>query len=368
MAQQEWTCAADAAHLRFFGRTAPYILPGAVFFNWSGSGFEFAFSGTAAYARLLTDRRGDGIAEPGDRAYIGVFVDGEPLQSARFPLDAEEKWYTLAEGLPDGRHIVRVVKQTEAGYGRAAVSAVRIAGAGEPEPTPPKPWRLEFIGDSITCGYGNICSNESPDFVTREENASLTYMALLAERLDAEFSCVAASGNGVYHDYGGNTANLIPELYPYTDKMLDGHYGREAALWDMAADPVDMVFIKLGANDYQYCSGVYLPEKERTPETLRAMREAFAERLYAFLDEVFSLRGVNVPVVYLYERDMGLRQEIVETLFRYQADHPDCRLHGVELRPKLPQEGVGANGHWSVYTHSRVARELAAVVAQWLPA
>lgn len=365
MQQQELTCAADAAHVLFFGRTAPDVIPGAVFFNWSGSGFEFRFHGTAAYARLLTDRRGDGIAAEGDRAYIGVFVDGEPLQSARFPLNEEEAWYPLAEGLPDGPHTVRVVKQTEVGYGRAAVRSVRVQGSGEPEPTTARPRRLEFIGDSITCGYGNICSNASPDFVTREENASLTYMALLADRLNAEFSCVAASGNGIYHDYGGNTVNLIPELYPYTDKMLYENYGKAPALWDMAAQPVDLVFIKLGANDYQYCSGVYLPEEERTEAALREMREAFAQRLYAFLDEVFSLR-VDVPVVYLYEQDMGLKPEIVGTIARYRADHPRCRLYGVEIHSKLSQEGVGANGHWSVYTHSRVARELAEAAAGWL--
>ena len=365
MAQQEWTCAADSAHVRFFGRTAPQVIPGAVFFNWSGSGFEFRFQGTAAYACLLTDRRGDGIAAENDRAYIGVFVDGEPLQSARFPLDAEEKWYPLAEGLPEGRHTVRVVKQTEVGYGRAAVSAVRVMGAGAPEPTGPKPRRLEFIGDSITCGYGNICTNKNPDFVTREENASLTYMSRLADRLDAELSCVAASGNGIFHDYGGNTVNLIPELYPYTDKMLHGHYGLPPTRWDMRANPVDMVFIKLGANDYPYCSGVYLPEEERTDAALRSLREEFARRLYAFLDEVFSLRG-DVPVVYLYEQDMELKPEIVGTIARFQADRPDRRLYGVEIHPKRPQEGVGANGHWSAYTHSRVARELAALVTPWL--
>ena len=181
--------------------------------------------------------------------------------------------------------------------------------------------------------------------------------ALLSGALDAEFSCVAASGNGIWHDYGGNTVNLIPEMYPCTDRMLDGHYGRQPERWDMAADPVDLVFIKLGANDWQYCSGVYLPEAERTPETLAALRIQFADKLYAFLDEVFTLRG-DVPVLYIYEEDMPLKPEITAALARYAADHPACRLHGVGVHPKYPHEGVGAYGHWSAATHARVAREL----------
>ena len=365
MNNHEITVPANAAHLRFFGRTAAHVLPGAVFFNWSGSGFAFRFTGTAAYARLRTDRRGDGIAAPQDRAYIGVFVDGEPLQSARFSLDEEDGWYPLAVGLADGEHEIRVVKQTEAGYGRAAVEEIRVTGSAAPQPTAAKPRRIEFIGDSITCGYGNICSNESPDFVTREENASLTYMALLAGALDAEFSCVAASGNGIAHDYGGNTVNLIPELYPCTDKLLDGHYGREPERWDMAADPVDLVVIKLGANDQPTCAGAYLPEEERTPEALAAVRALFTDRLYAFLDEVFALRG-DVPVLYLYEQDMALHDEIAGTLARYAADHPGRRLHAQEIHSKYPHEGVGANGHWSSVTHARVARELCAKVRELL--
>lgn len=364
MSNQEITVAAGETRLCFFGRTAADVIPGAVFFNWSGSGFAFRFYGTAAWACLLTDRRdGERIAEENNQAYIGVFVDGEPVQSARFPLDEEKKWYVLAQNLPDGPHTIRVVKQTEAGCGRAAVTAVRIAGSGGPEPLESPSLRFEFIGDSITCGYGNICSNESPEFVTREENASLTYMALLSAQMDAAFSCVAASGNGIFHDYGGNTVNLIPEMYPYTDKMLYEHYGRVPAKWDMARHPVDLVFIKLGANDYPTCSGAYLAPEERTPQALAALREEFARRLYAFLEEVFSLRG-DVPVLYLYEQDMGLKSEITGTLARYAADHPGHRLYGYEITPKQPGEGVGANGHWSVCTHSRVARELAGKVRE----
>lgn len=331
----------------------------------SGAAAEFTVTGTSAELTLA----GDGCAA-GDEKYrprYAVYVDGEQLCDSLMS-ETETKLQLFSS---DTVHqaTVKVIHLSEANNGAIGVRNLHVAApdslASPCAPTAKKPLSIEFIGDSITCGYGNICSNESPDFVTREENASLTYMALLAGALDAEFSCVAASGNGIAHDYGGNTVNLIPELYPCTDKLLDGHYGREPERWDMAADPVDLVVIKLGANDQPTCAGAYLPEEERTPEALAALRALFTDRLYAFLDEVFALRG-DVPVLYLYEQDMALHDEIAGTLARYAADHPGRRLYGQEIHSKYPHEGVGANGHWSSVTHARVARELCAKVRELL--
>jgi len=142
---------------------------------------------------------------------------------------------------------IRVVKLSECGYGRAALSAIKTVGSSPARPTKAKSRRLEFIGDSITCGYGNQCSNQSPKFVTREENAARTYAFFLGQLLDAEVHCICASGNGIYHDYGCHTHNLIPELYKYTDKMLAEHFGLKASLWDRKRYVPDMVVIKLGA-------------------------------------------------------------------------------------------------------------------------
>lgn len=44
----------------------------------------------------------------------------------------------LRWGWPDGEHEIRVVKQTEAGYGRAAVEEIRVTGSAAPQPTAAK--------------------------------------------------------------------------------------------------------------------------------------------------------------------------------------------------------------------------------------
>ena len=339
-------------NVKFFGRTVYDENSGTTFFNWSGSGFVFRFRGTKAECFLSGGLKGEDIPQKESRGYIGVYLDDIPYSIARFPIDKPEGLYTLAENLPFGEHTIRVVKETEVAYGRVALHYLSADGELL---TPPESSniKIEFIGDSITCGYGNICSNASPEFVTAEENFSQTYAAVASKILNAEPSVIAASGNGFFHDYGCNTHNLIPELYRYTDKFFDEHCGNKPRKWDFENDHRDIVVIKLGQNDFQYCSGADLPIEQRTEETLNARRKAFCVVATDFLKEISKLRP-NIPILMIYESDMGLKNEIITAV-----KQADCGIYTMEIMPKREYEGVGANGHFSVCTHTRVGMLLA---------
>lgn len=359
--QQEFLTGTEA--VRFFGRTDAGVQPGRVYFNWSGSGFSFSFTGTAAYARLHTASEGERrFPSPERQAWIGVYADGGEEAVARFSLDRPDGWYTLVQGLPAGRHTLRVVKHTECGYGRAALSALKTVGTRGPQPTRPYARRLEFIGDSITCGYGNICTTASPAFITKEEDASRTYASFLGRLLGAEISCVCASGNGIFHDYGCGTHNLMPELYRYTDTMLAGHLGAEPTPWDFSRFVPHLIGIKLGANDSRYCDGWDLPdEAARTAALKKERRQAFSQRLLAFLDEVAD-KNPGVPLLYITDTDTILLDTILETLQTWKTARPRESLTSVTLDSKRPWEGEGANGHWSAATHRRAALVLEPII------
>lgn len=339
-------------NVRFFGRTIFDKSSNATFFNWSGSGFVFRFCGTKAECFLSGGLKNEDIPQKETRGYIGVYLDDIPYCIARFPIDKVEGLYTLAENLPFGEHVIYVVKETEVANGRTALQYLVLDGEILSPPEEAK-IKIEFIGDSITCGYGNICSNASPEFVTAEENFSQTYAAVAARLLNAEVSVIAASGNGFFHDYGCNTHNLIPELYYYTDKFFDGHRGCEPQKWDFEKDHRDIVVVKLGQNDFQYCGGADLPTEQRTEYVLNARREEFCNVATAFLKEISRLRP-DTPIIMIYESDMRLKNEIITAVNR-----ADCGIYTMEIMPKREYEGVGANGHFSVYTHTRVGMLLA---------
>ncbi len=349
--------------VRFFGRTAEDVEKDLVFFNWSGSGFEFRFVGTKVSGEFVTDLRGGELPPKEEQAHIGVYIDGQEEAVMEFLLDRECGTYTLAEQLPYGPHVVRVVKLSEVGYGRAAVRSLKAVGTMQPLPTQVKERRMEIIGDSISCGYGNTCSNESPEFVTREENGEKTFGRMLARQFDAEVHITAVSGTGVFHDYGMNTRNLLPELYPCTDKMLHEHYGMPAKPWDFNQFRPDIIIIKLGNNDSRYCDGWDKEELQRTEALKIERRMEFKEKYIDFLAQVRRLNPDSEILVF-NEATSILINEIVDAVNFLQNRAQDGRLHVMTLPGKLAGEGVGANGHWSVQTHRRAANTLAKKVEE----
>ena len=257
----------------------------------------------------------------------------------------------MAEGLKCGIHTVKVVKETEMWYGRAGLSKLSCDGEFLPPPEDSGK-KIEFIGDSITCGYGNLCSNASPDFVTREESFSSTFAAMSAKMLGCSLSVVAASGNGFFHDYGCSTVNLIPELYEYGEKVFSSHLGLAPQKWDFENDKCAAVVIKLGNNDWQFCCLADLPKEERNEKLMSERRKEFEEAAYKFFKRVGELRP-HTPILFICEDDTALKEEC------FNAAKRTGFVETLSFPSKREYEGVGANGHYSPCTHARVARIVA---------
>ena len=104
--------------------------------------------------------------------------------------------------------------------------------------------KIEFIGDSITCGYGDLASlGES--FTTAKEDGMQTYAAFAAENLGADFNVFCASGYGVIRDNGGSTTELIPPIYSIANPFVN-----KTSLWNFNSFVPDVIVINLGTNDY----------------------------------------------------------------------------------------------------------------------
>ena len=65
-----------------------------------------------------------------------------------------------------------------------------------------------------------------------------------ARQLNASSSLVAYSGKGVFQNYGGNTDEPMPVLFPRTLT------GAAEPLWDWQSQPADVVVVNLGTNDF----------------------------------------------------------------------------------------------------------------------
>lgn len=79
--------------------------------------------------------------------------------------------------------------------------------------TPPaaKKLKIEMVGDSITCGYGNEGGVEETQHDTSKENPMGAYSLLTATHLDADVNVVAWNGKGVITAYIGEDAPKVKD-------------------------------------------------------------------------------------------------------------------------------------------------------------
>jgi lysophospholipase L1-like esterase len=199
-------------------------------FAYSGSYVETRFNGTGLTLRL---------DDSGNQNRYTVVVDGT---ATVLSADPAVQQYVLAQGLTAGPHQVFVWKNTEWYEGDAQFLGIDLAAGGSFLPTPAPGRRLEFIGDSITCGYGDLGSDQNCNFSVDTESHYFSYAGLAARALGADQITVCQSGIGVYRDYGGDTTNTMSVIYP-----LSRAYG---PAWDFGLYVPHAVLVNLGTNDF----------------------------------------------------------------------------------------------------------------------
>jgi lysophospholipase L1-like esterase len=220
-----------AAGVRWVGRV-DLTTPDKPRFSWSGTGFVAQFSGTSLDAQI-------GVS--GAATIFKAVVDGTP--QAPFTSSGSQGTYHVATGLPAGVHTVELYRQTEGAQGESQLLGLTVdGGAGALMDPPPGAARLiEVIGDSITCGYGDLGTLSDSECYSTESHWD-TYEAVAGRALGAEVSTIAASGRGVIRNYAGDTGGTMPMIYPQALANLT------TPRWDFHVEP-QAVIINLGTND-----------------------------------------------------------------------------------------------------------------------
>jgi lysophospholipase L1-like esterase len=305
---------------------------------WAGSSILFKFKGTAVEVALKST----------GADHWQVLVDGKP--HAVIACEGSKSVYPAASGLPDAEHTVELFKRTEPLVGQTQFLGLRLEkGRKLLPPPPPAKRRLEFVGDSITCGYGNESANESEKFSPKTENQWLAYGALTARALNAEYAAIAWSGKWLFGD------NAIPLLY---DLALPNDPGSK---WDFASWPADSVIVNLGTNDF----GPRNPTEKEWTDAYRA----FIKRIRAHWPQahVFLAVGSMMSDSYPPGRKAlstvrGYNQAIVAALQK----EGDKKVHYVEFAVQDMKDGIGGDWHPSVKTHQKMADVLIAALKKEL--
>jgi hypothetical protein len=205
-------------------------LPNAAEFSWSGNSVSINFKGTSMSA----------ILEDKDTAnYYNVIVDNRCV--GKIHTSMQKQTYVLATGLLPGKHTVELFKRTEWDKGKTL-----FYGFETPANTTVLPWKnkknrkIEFYGNSITCGCAMEDNSGKDSGAGYCENSYLTYAALTARHYNAYFSSISKSGIGIMVSW---FPLIMPEMYDRLDATDPD------SKWDFKKYTPDIVVINLFQND-----------------------------------------------------------------------------------------------------------------------
>ncbi|WP_340021975.1 SGNH/GDSL hydrolase family protein [Paenibacillus sp. FSL K6-1096] len=337
-------------HVKIIGRT--HRVNDVLWLALSGSGVEFSFYGTAARITLA----GDDIAVTGNNlARIGISVNGRRVIDDQ--IDQPIRSYTVFESGTPQEITVRITKLSEAAMSTVGIREIAVNAAEGIQPTPRQVHTIEFIGDSITCGYGVDDEEALHSFSTATEDVTKAYAYLTAEQLGADYSMVCYSGYGIITGYTENdqklTTHLLPDYYEKVGKS-EGRFGGsllpQEVPWEFSRFTPELIVINLGTNDDSYTKDD--PAKQAD----------YAESYVAFLQKVRRNNPDSTILCTLGIMGDRLYPHLEQAVARYSRESGDSNISTMRFEVQLEADGYAVDYHPSQATHRKAADKLTAEI------
>lgn len=199
---------------------------------WCNSGFKFVFRGSHINIAL-------GEMKYDDPVYIKITVDNTVYKFAV----STGKERLMIEGLHDGVHYVLVERITE-GLTPVLFKSVTLFGSKivvRPSRVSATK-RIEFLGDSLTCGYGVLAEPTVAEYNTYEEDSTRTAAYMAGTAFKADIRTICLSGKGMVCNCNGDRSDhRACNFFKYDD--FDG------TMHDFSTWQPSLLVINIGTND-----------------------------------------------------------------------------------------------------------------------
>ncbi len=331
----------SASHesFRYVGRF-DFSNPQEVRYDWSGVYIQFSFRGTECAVKM---------SDTGHN-YYNVFVDDQPSKTIDVKSDTT---IVIASNIGTNIHKIRIFKRTEGNQGTGAFKGILISENGEMLEWKDVPTRkIEFIGNSITCGYGTEGLSKSERFKPSTENNYLSYAPIMSRAFKADYHIVAHSGMGVVRNYGYKE-KVSPNAMP--DRFNRVYDEKELPVWNFSQWKPDVVVINLGTNDF---STKPFPDK--------AVFKAGYEKL---INEVRKQYG-EVPVFCIVGpmTDEPCYSYVKEMVEDFRSVNQRKNVYFVGIPPYLmnPEKDLGSDTHPNYSGQRKMAAHVLPVISSIL--
>jgi lysophospholipase L1-like esterase len=332
-------------HIQYTGRIS-FTNPERPTWNYPGVQIIAAFEGTSL--RMM--------AKPRSGYFMAQIDQAEPFKVAF--RGERDSVVTLATALSEGRHLVRLMYIIE-GYeffpefwgfvldkGRQLVDAPLLPSR-----------KIEFIGNSITCGYGNEGLKKEEHFDYATENHYYSYASIAARNLEAQHWVVARSGIGAYRNYDGpkkgNPESCMPVQYEYVGYAWKPELRKEQTFlrekWDFSRYQPDVVCINLGTNDLS------------TPNyDLSLLKQSYQKFLKVVRQHNPKAKIVLLTGSMLYNQELQIAKQLLDELTEKAHKAGDKEVYRFDMNHIDGEAFYGNDWHPNVYQDEKMANELTA--------
>lgn len=317
------------------GRSAFY--DSSVSADWSGCGIEFnAYCVGDVFVNVTLTKIEGRSGTPG--TYLTVYIDGKRCEE-RLLASGGTNEIKIASDLTEGEHSFGIYRQTHNIHCNMLFDSIKMRGYLTEKPKD-RDLYIEFLGDSITCGYGDII-NPANDYSTFEySDATSAYAFLCAEKLNADYSILARCSWGII-TADIEDGNNIPDIYKYIcySKNKTDFYD-----FENARKP-DIVVINLGTNDQK--------------KLAEYGEENYIKRTIEFVNDIRAKNTPDVPIIFVTNMmaDGCMKQLLTATK---QLGGEENGIYFITMK----QDRTGGGNHPSLQGQKLAADKLAKYIKE----
>jgi lysophospholipase L1-like esterase len=374
--------------------------PAAPRFDWSVNWIEARFDGTRVAISLE-------VPDDNRDVLFTVAIDDRP--PSRITVSGKREGgkrqiaYELASDLAPGPHEVRVHRDTEAPAGGVVLFRGIDVAPGKLLPPTQRQRRIEVVGDSITCGYGDMGANATCPYdiavrpfvddtgapvpnldvrVPLTQSQYLAYSAIAGRELDADVTTLCWSGKGVSLNYREESE---PDANGKRTPLLDAKstmvdlYGRTVAYrqevpegtpqpsdWDFTKEPEpQVVLVNLGTNDFTRDQDAPFGVSEPLDlAKFRAAYLAFVERIRAVRPNAHIFMMTPPMVSDTFPADNARRdlRDALRHVVDARAATGDAKVYAMDLVEQGTRYGLGCDYHPNLDVHRLMAEQVTAAI------
>lgn len=353
----------EITHLKVHGRTTKERSPLTLF--WTASGIELNVTGSELWIELEADYE---QYEP----WINIVIND--VSVSRFMLTKGKVWLPIFRGM-SAENIKNVIllKETQAMSDDPLhqLHIHQLALDGEVTAIAERPYKIEFIGDSITSGEGAIGAKAEEDWIPMWFSAIDNYSYITAKQLNADYRVISQSGWGVMTGWDNNPSHNIPAYYEQVCGLMKGKKHEANGAYkahDFNSWQPNAIVVNLGTND----GGAFYNAPWEDPITGQIYKQrlnedgtfhkddlaAFEHAAYQFIVKVRKLNP-QAHIVWSYGMlGTSMMKAIVTVIQSYKEATGDTNIGFLQL-PDMTDETLGARKHPGKLAHQQAADVLA---------